>query len=106
MADAASAARVEGNFLGASRLTGALINLTDAASDWVEYADLLLQVPTASEDERQGYAWRGLSASVNAYLRAERSEVTTRAPLAVESNETNWGLEVMGNRRFNFGQHA
>jgi hypothetical protein len=42
----------------------------------------------------------GETSYLNAYLRVERSEVTTRAPVPSESN---WGLEVMGNRRFNRG---
>ena len=68
---AAAQARVEGDFLGASRFVGAALNLTDAANQWVEYADLLLSIQTNDWNERQSYGWRALSASVNGYLRSD-----------------------------------
>ncbi len=68
---AATDARSQEDFLGASRFQGAALNLTDAASQWVDYSDMLLTIAANNQNDPQTYLWRALSASVNGYLRAD-----------------------------------
>jgi alpha-2-macroglobulin len=69
----ASAAEAEanGDFDGASRFTGAAINITDAAENWADYARLLLAAAQNSTDAQQSFRDRSVWASMNAYLRAD-----------------------------------
>jgi alpha-2-macroglobulin len=69
----ASAAEAEGSgdFDGASRFTGAAINITDAAENWADYARLLLAAAQNSTDAQQSFRDRSVWASMNAYLRAD-----------------------------------
>ncbi|MFN0115047.1 MAG: alpha-2-macroglobulin family protein [Paracoccaceae bacterium] len=76
---AAVTARSDGDLLTASRFQGAALNLTDAADQWVEYAQLLLDIPDPSADVRLGYAGRAISATVNAYLRTDAPAIRASA---------------------------
>ncbi len=67
----ASDSFASGDYLGASRAQGAAINLTDAADQWAGYADMLLAAGQADPNQGADLSWRALSASVNAYLRAD-----------------------------------
>ncbi len=68
---AAADAEANGDFDQASRSTGAALNLTDAPEMWADYARLLLAAGTPDGQYQRSFRDRALSASVNAYLRAE-----------------------------------
>ncbi|MCV2867506.1 alpha-2-macroglobulin family protein [Defluviimonas sp. WL0002] len=72
-------ARRGGDVAGAMRLQGAALNLTDAAADWTEYAELLLAYADTGDVDRMQIAQRALSAAVNAYLRSDSAAVQTSA---------------------------
>ncbi|MFM2355870.1 MAG: hypothetical protein RLZZ528_1606, partial [Pseudomonadota bacterium] len=67
----AAFARENGDFLSASKWQGAALNLTDAADQWVEYAQLLLEIAENDEGIRRGYTERATTAAINGYLRAD-----------------------------------
>jgi hypothetical protein len=90
----AADARTNGDLLGASRFQGAAINLTDAADQWVEYAQQLIDIPASDEGTRQGYAWRAISASVNGYLRADSKPLQASALQVMAT-----GFEIVGRGR-------
>jgi hypothetical protein len=75
----ATEARAQNDYLTASRLVGAALNLTDAADQWADYADLLLSIPENNTDIRNGYVSRAMSASVNAYLRTDNPALKATA---------------------------
>ena len=75
----AAAARAAGDAAAALRLQGAALNLTDAAQDWVEYAELALAYRETRGANRDGAADTAVSASINAYLRADRPAVRANA---------------------------
>ncbi len=66
----ASAADAEGasQYFRAAEFTGAAVNLTDAAEDWLEYGRLLRR---SAETSGQGSYEDAFNATVNAYLRAD-----------------------------------
>ena len=64
-------AEAMGDPAAASRFLGAGLNLTDAASDWAEYAHLLYAAGQADENNRRSYHEQSYFAAVNAYLRAD-----------------------------------
>jgi len=68
---AAAEARGRQDALTASRFVGAALNLTDAADQWLDYAGLLLAIKTDDAGLKQTYNQKSLSATVNAYLRAD-----------------------------------
>ena len=76
---AAAQARADGDILGASRFQGAALNLTDAADQWVEYGQMLFDIAAAGNSDTQAFSSRALSASVNAYLRADSAELQVTA---------------------------
>lgn len=67
----AAEAEANGDPAAASRFVGAGLNLTDAASDWAEYARLLYEAGLVDENNRGPYHAQSYYAAVNAYLRAE-----------------------------------
>jgi alpha-2-macroglobulin len=60
-----------GDFATASRFVGAALNLTDAASDWSEYARLLYEAGNADLNNRRALHEQAFQASVNGYWRAD-----------------------------------
>ena len=76
-------ARGNGDLLGASKWQGAALNLTDAADQWVEYAQLLIDIPENDGGVRQGYLTRALNASLNGYLRADSPPLRATALTAM-----------------------
>ncbi|MGV6810751.1 MAG: alpha-2-macroglobulin family protein [Brevirhabdus sp.] len=77
--DAARQARAQGNVLSALRFTGAALNLSDAADQWVEFARLNTGIQTKDSKQRRDFRSAGLSASVNGYLRAENAALRASA---------------------------
>ncbi len=63
------------NPVEAAKFQGAALNLTDAADQWVEYAQLQLDSIAKSSTARQ----RSLPAAINAYLRADGDAVRVSA---------------------------
>ncbi|MCV2863388.1 alpha-2-macroglobulin family protein [Defluviimonas sp. WL0075] len=72
-------ARQAGDAAGALRLQGAALNLTDAAADWTEYAELLIAYLDRFDADRFLNPQTTVSAALNAYLRAERPAVRASA---------------------------
>lgn len=66
----ATEAEAEGDLERAARLTGAALNLTDAAGDWAEYSRLQLAASQTQNDPSY-LRDRALNAAINAYLRAD-----------------------------------
>ncbi|MCA0271180.1 MAG: alpha-2-macroglobulin family protein [Proteobacteria bacterium] len=95
--DRASEARAANDFRGAARLTGAAINLTDAAGLWSDYADLLLAIPPNDDSESRGLAARATSAAINAYLRGDggAAGATALATLARAFDRTERGRDMI-----------
>ena len=88
---AAAEARASGDLMAAARFQGAAVTMTDAADQWVEYGQLLLDLPFADEGQRQNQAGRAISAAVNGYLRA-----TNPALQATALGVMAAGLEIVG----------
>ncbi|QYK42482.1 MAG: alpha-2-macroglobulin family protein [Paracoccaceae bacterium] len=72
MASAAAAERA-GNPANALAFTGAALNLTDSAAGWAEYARLSLVAAARDSRNAATLRERAVSASINAYLRAENA---------------------------------
>ena len=69
-----------GDALTASKFEGAAVNATDAADQWVDYARLLLLAAQDSKAEGpDDLKARALSATVNAYLRADAAPMRASA---------------------------
>ena len=79
---AAAQSRRAGDIAGAARLTGAALNLTDAADQWLDYARLTLALPGDDEAHRD-QAGRAVSAGVNGYLRAAPAALRAEALLVL-----------------------
>ncbi len=77
---AARARQLSGDFLGALRLTGAALAVTDTADLWLDYAALGRAMPQGNADQQQARS-RALPATINAYLRA-RDDDTRASALA------------------------
>ncbi len=75
----AADARASGDPLTASQFQGAALNLTDAADQWFEYGQLLLDIQTQDTSLKQTYSQRALSAAINGYLRADAAPMRTTA---------------------------
>ena len=67
----AAAEEASGNPLRASAFVGAALNITDDPQGWAEYARLLFVAGPSNPNTRIELENRAISASVNAYLRAE-----------------------------------
>lgn len=67
--DGAAASRANGDLTRALALTGAAVSVTDAGDLWAEYAALLVSVQTDDAPLSRQFAERGVSASINSYLR-------------------------------------
>jgi alpha-2-macroglobulin len=80
---AAASARNAGDLRAALRYQGAALNLTDAADQWVEYAQLLSDLSQNTTGNREEMRGRALSASVNGYLRANRPALRASALLVM-----------------------
>ncbi|MGB5869739.1 MAG: PAN domain-containing protein, partial [Albidovulum sp.] len=80
---AAASARNAGDLRAALRYQGAALNLTDAADQWVEYAQLLSDLSQNTTGNREEMRGRALSASVNGYLRANRPALQASALLVM-----------------------
>ncbi|MCA1775507.1 MAG: alpha-2-macroglobulin family protein [Loktanella sp.] len=78
--DAATVRRGAGDTLGALRLTGAALTLTDAAADWVEYTRLAQQL-TADNDTHRAARERAIPAAIAAYQRAPNDGLRVAALL-------------------------
>lgn len=89
--NAAREARAQGNIVNAMKFTGSALTLTDAADQWVDYADLLLSIRTDNRNERRSYRTRALQAAINGFLRAEGAALRATAlevmARALEANE-------------------
>ena len=92
--DAARDARQSGAPLSALRLTGAALNLTDAAGDWLAYAELALGYQTETGGEQPIWSERAISAAINAFLRAAGSQEQAAALVVMAL-----GLEQVGRGR-------
>ncbi len=92
---AAQAARVSGNMTQTLRLTGAAIALTDQADLWTEYARLARTESFGDLTSR--IRGRGLSAAINAYLRAPEgaSQVNALIELAEALEDRERGRRMI-----------
>jgi len=63
-------AREQGDLRAAAHFIGARINLTDAAADWLLYAETLAAIDERNTNARDQLHARALQAATNAYLRA------------------------------------
>ena len=88
---AAVSAESGGDPVRAMQLWGAVANLTGTASDWEEYARLLLAAARVDGRAAAGLRDRALKASVNAYLRAgpaaQRHGILTLMADALEASD-------------------
>jgi len=86
---AAAQAEQDGNPEAASRFIGAGLNLTDAATDWAEYARLLFEAGLKDSNKQREFHERAYQAGVNAYLRAKgkalRHSILVQMALPLES---------------------
>ncbi len=87
---AARARQLAGDTLGALRLTGAAVAVTDAPDLWLQYAALGRDMPQNSDEQRQARD-HALPATINAYLRALDDD--TRATALADMART---LEIAG----------
>ncbi len=88
---AATEARAKGDLQAALQAEGAAVTLTDAADQWVEYAQILLDLPAADDNQRQINNQRAVSAAINGYLRTASPPLRSTA-LAILAQ----GLERLG----------
>ncbi|MGB8624109.1 MAG: PAN domain-containing protein, partial [Paracoccaceae bacterium] len=79
----ARAARGRGNLTGALSMTGAALTLTDAADQWVEYADLSLAIETDDRGAKRSHAERAMAGSINGYLRTASAPTRANALLVM-----------------------
>lgn len=79
MLSAARDRRNDGNLLHAMRWTGGAVAETDAADQWVDYAELLMSVAPDAGQNRSRYTTRALSAAINGYLRADTDPARVNA---------------------------
>lgn len=93
----AADALANADYLGAARAQGAALNLTDAADQWAGYADMLLSAAQADQNQSGDLSWRALSASVNAYLRADNPnlQATILPTLARALEATGRGRDMI-----------
>ncbi len=89
-------AESDANLLTAMRFAGGAAVLSDAASDWADYARLsfALAYQTDRNDEKRRYRDQGIAASVNAYLRSVSG--AQRADILMQLAD---GLEARGRGR-------
>ncbi|WP_212522706.1 alpha-2-macroglobulin family protein [Actibacterium sp. MT2.3-13A] len=84
-------ARAQGNLVDAMKFAGSALTLTDAADQWVDYADLLLSIRTDDRNQARAYRGRALLAAINGYLRAEGAALRATAlgvmARALEAND-------------------
>ncbi len=92
--EASRNARASGNLMNAMRFMGAALNLTDAAGDWAEMAQLALEVKPKDGNERRDLQRIATSAAINAYLRGKNPAVQVTA-----LNILAKGVELRGNGR-------
>lgn len=82
--EALATARASGDDAQALRLLGAVLNLTDAADQWIDYARLTLKAPAPDRSEA---ARRAALAAVNGYLRAPSAPVQAEALMVLAQAE-------------------
>lgn len=82
--EALATARASGDDAQALRLLGAVLNLTDAADQWIDYARLTLEAPAPDRSEA---ARRAALAAVNGYLRAQTAPVQAEALMVLAQAE-------------------
>ncbi|WP_300514056.1 alpha-2-macroglobulin family protein, partial [Aliiroseovarius sp.] len=87
----AAEAEARANLPGATRNMAAAVALGDTAGAWLDYARLSLAIRTNSYSEQREFRQQGLSAAINAYLRAdsraERASVLAVLAEGLEANE-------------------
>ncbi|WP_421702477.1 alpha-2-macroglobulin family protein [Aliiroseovarius sp.] len=87
----AAEAEANANLLGAMRNMAAAVALGDTAGAWMDYARLSLAIRTNNYSDRRRYREQGLSAAINAYLRAgsaaERASVLAVLAEGLEAND-------------------
>ncbi|WP_435257376.1 alpha-2-macroglobulin family protein [Thioclava sp. FR2] len=91
---AAAEAERAGNTIQAMRFMGAATNLTDAGSDWAEYARLLVASATAEPGNARAHLQQSVKAAINAYLRTDNKAL--RHTILVTMGE---GLEKISRGR-------
>jgi len=79
MLDSARSARASGDRLNAMRWMGGAVAQSDSASDWAEFARLLIEVESAGSSDRERYRRRAIHAAANAWLRADGVPVRVNA---------------------------
>ena len=93
------AAEAEGraNLPGAMRNMAAAVTLSDDAGDWMDYARLSLAIQTNNYTDRRKYRQQGLSAAINAYLRADnrRQQASILAVLADALEKGDRGRDMI-----------
>ena len=84
-------AEANANLLGAMRNMAAAAALGDTAGAWMDYARLSLATRTNSYSDQRKYREQGLSAAINAYLRAgsaaQRASVLAILAQGLEAND-------------------
>ena len=70
LVDAARSRGAANDLVGAARLLGRAVALSDQADLWTEYARVLLSIRTDNSRLRREYRTRSLGAALNGYLRA------------------------------------
>lgn len=83
MREAAFERQLTGDSLNAWRWMGAVAASTDAAQDWADYAAMLAKYEPPKKSNQSQYTNNAFLASINAYLRAEASDVRAKALLTM-----------------------
>ena len=93
----ADAARRAGNTKAAANRLGAALNLTDAADQWADYAELHLDLRDFAGDKTRQNPRKSASAAINAYLRSDNPglRATSLATLARAMEKMNRGRDMI-----------
>ena len=86
-----------GNTLGAVRLTGSAVSISDASDHWLEYGRLAGVIATKDSQQQVEFSNRAVSATINAYLRAGSpgQRATTLAQLATLLEQAGRGRDMI-----------
>ncbi|MDI3338474.1 alpha-2-macroglobulin family protein [Defluviimonas aestuarii] len=94
---AADTARRNGNTKAAANRLGAALNITDAADQWADYADLQLDLRDYANDKVRQNPRKSASAAINAYLRTDNTglRVTALVTLARAMEKMKRGRDMI-----------
>jgi uncharacterized protein YfaS (alpha-2-macroglobulin family) len=97
LVDSAAEARANKDPQGALGSMGAAVSLSDQADLWVEYAQILLEIPATDDNQRQTNMQRAVSSAINGYLRTKSRPLraTALATMAQGLEGTGRGAEMI-----------